>query len=197
MERHNPAYQMTDAYERTYAEIGARVARIRETYPQWEIWGLISSRPITTNSIDSLILEGWAVGFSDNSSCHYQEKNITLLIDLEQYENSYQRDVTLFHEIAHAWYGDALDDRLLRGARCHDDRTIAEWLARQKRAEPELLRYAILSFGLAPQVYDRASYEAFAGQADLDLQLVFPFAQEYYERLKPLLMDGTPDHFPL
>ncbi len=43
----------------------------------------------------------------------------------------------------------------------HDNRTIAEWLARKCRVNSSLLKYTIEKFELKPYMYDNVSYHAF------------------------------------
>ena len=53
-----------------------------------------------------------------------------------------------------------------------ESRLIAEWLARQSRKDPKLLRCAIINFDLDPEIYDQISYFAFKDIAP------FPISQE-------------------
>lgn len=171
---------MIDADKRNFTEIENRISKIKETCPNRNIWQMIKTKPITTNSIDYLVETGWSVILNNiESSCNTNKK----IIKLEKGIDNFQRDKFLFHEICHAWYGEELSDRWLAIYE-YDNRIIAEWLARQLRANPKLLRHTIFAFDLEPKIYDKISYEAFSNPA----QLVFPFAEIYYERFKKILM---------
>ena len=66
---------------------------------------------------------------------------------------------------------------------------ILEYHARMLRADPQLLRHAVYSFGLKPEIYDCASYRAFGTVVvGLENQLNFKFAEGDFD-FKVTLMD--------
>jgi len=139
-----------------------------ESYPQREadFWKKIESHPLTPASIQQLIKDGWRLYYATPGS-HYggaQFKSKSLFVDISI--DPYERDKILLHEFVHIHYGkNLLNDSLQIDGHYnklrHENRVIVEWLARQYRADPQLLRAAVLCFGLEPKVYDKASLEAF------------------------------------
>jgi hypothetical protein len=153
----DPDQLMTNAPYRTFAEIEARVKVIRKDFPNRRIWDSIEE-PITTDSIDSLIEDGWVVKTEQDTT--YSRPWLTE-IGLQYGLRGFERDRALFHEIVHAWLGKEASDNML--ARFRDDNnTIVEHLARQLRANPEILRHSVLAFNLEPEIYDSVSHQAFA-----------------------------------
>lgn len=158
----DPDQLMTNAPYRTFAEIEARVKVIRKDFPHRRIWQAIEE-PMTTDSIDSLIGDGWVVKTEQEDTYSKPWLNE---IGLEYGLNGFARDRALFHEIAHALLGEEASDNLL--ARFRDDNnTIVEYLARQLRANPEILRHSVLAFNLEPEIYDSVSHQAFAAYRSL------------------------------
>jgi len=68
-------------------------------------------------------------------------------------------------------------------------RTVLEYIARNLRADPKLLKQSFESFGLEPEAYDRPSYNALYGRNDLESQGVLRFAEPPLEELKKTMMD--------
>ena len=170
----------------TWDELVEKLDNIREKYPHRQIWQVIENDPITLDTIDFLIKQGWWI---EDDYVEFACSHPNRRISLEKGVNGYERDKSLFHEIVHACYGDELSDTLFATFE-HDNRMIADWLGRQLRADPALLRYTIHIFNLKSSIYDLISYQAFSiNPVDLEKQLVFPFAQSYYETLKRVRMD--------
>ena len=170
----------------TFSELETEFYRIRNNYPARNIWNLIKEFPIDNGAINILVNMGWKVtpGYY-RSLCVPSKREIFLEKDLEPY----QRDLTLFHEITHAWYEDDASDSPLSHY-AYENRVIAEYLSRILRKNPELLKHTVLSFYLKHYIYDLASYQAFHPYpSNLDIQLAFPFAEEYYKNLNRILMD--------
>ena len=142
-----------------------KISKIRDSYPQnRQIWTTIHYAPITTKSIDKLISKGITLEVLENKFEKHEYgrySSTSKKIFLEAGLDGYERDTTLFHELVHAWYGKDLYDNDI-ALFPDDNNAIAEWLARQLRSNHKLLRYAIMAFGLEPQIYDRASYMAFS-----------------------------------
>ena len=145
-------------------------------------WQIIKEHPFNLDSIDQLLEKNFNITLfkeKENQYGYYLGGPAFLRpgILLNQRLINYPRDLTLFHELGHAWYDHTanfpfpdlwspLEERHIRNG------AIIEWLARQWRATPNLLRHTIHSFGLKEYIYDRASYEAFAPK---EQQLGFPF----------------------
>jgi len=68
-------------------------------------------------------------------------------------------------------------------------RIVLEYIARNLRADPKLLKQVFESFGLEPEAYDRPSYNALYGRNDLESQGVLRFAEPPLEELKKTMMD--------
>jgi len=124
---------------------------------------LLKEKPITAQSIEGLARDGWKVipeAFAWSSGA---ADAIAKKIWVSE-PTAYQRDKTLFHEIAHACYGEEIADSMTfipeRQIR-QENNAIAEWIGRQSRSQPRLLRHTLLAFDLKPEVYDWASYLAF------------------------------------
>ena len=101
--------------------------------------------------------------------CSYNE--VFREIDIHPLLFGYERDNSLFHELCHLHYGNLiylfLEDKFpwKRGKPTHHgeiSEEIIEWLGRKHRSDYVLLREAIYSFQLEPQIYDLSSYLAFA-----------------------------------
>lgn len=127
------------------------------------LFSLIREKPLTPDSIDEILRQGWKIMLTGipcrcASQCSYRTKTIYLDEGLEPYE----RDKALFHEIAHAWYGltATMDDENL-GEYGTKNNALVEWACRLSRANPEILRRAVIGFNLTPRIYDRASSQAF------------------------------------
>jgi len=164
------------------------VNRHKAAFPNRKVWSQINENPLKTESIDRLVKKGLKVIMHNFGSVYSGKSN---LIKIENRVKGYRRDAEFFHELCHAWYGKELDDY------CYNEQSpfriylsmcnniIAYWIARQLRADPGMLRHAVLSFGLEPQIYDMASYLAFSeNPADLNRQETFPFAEEHYQTLR-------------
>lgn len=139
----------------------------------------LAQNPVLPGSFEKLVNQGWNVKFREMN--HYGitllcSKEIFLRQDLQN--NGYERDKTIFHEFAHVFY-----DISSSGTSLRRDDAIMEWLGRQWRANPLLLRHGILAFGLEPKIYDKASYLAFRKQE----QLEFPFFKEQYDSIGAFL----------
>ncbi|MBU0456810.1 MAG: ImmA/IrrE family metallo-endopeptidase [Nanoarchaeota archaeon] len=149
---------------------------------------MIQDNPITVESIDALAKKGWYVQFK--SLCSSLKGGIVEnKILLKENLSPYERDKTLFHELVHIHYPTYLSCKSERALSLFTElqiEAITEWLGRKARADHLLLREAIKSFELEPQVYDQASYRAFRIVKE---QLAFPFAQDIIYSQLPLLMD--------
>jgi len=178
-------YSTSNINTAPWGKLDAWVAENRRNHPGRKIWKLIEDTPINENSIDKLIREGWRVNYFLESNCNLGKK----VISLEKGIRGYKRDRALFHELAHAVYGEELADRWAAIFGC-DNRAIAEWLGRRSRSDFALLRYTITSFQLEPYVYDRVSVLAFdPSLANLDEQLVFQFGKERKRALCRICID--------
>ena len=169
--------------EASFAELDRYVRQEKYRGYVDQIWPLIDANPITPHSIDRLITEGWIAEMDDakigrGGKCDHEKKLITLFGSDAQYERKpYSRDMTLIHELAHAHYPSLNSQMTPTGERVITDKigeAMTEWIARQIRTEPEVLRAAVLWFDLEPYVYDRASYIAFVVMNHPG-QKLFPF----------------------
>ncbi len=152
----------------------------------------LKDNPITPKSIAGLVADGVRVRLYDGVGGHALSKLKIIGVGEGNGLNGYERDKNLFHEVVHMHYGHILHDGCRDGDGCSVDgisqgerSAITEWIGRRCRAKPELLRSAILGFGLEPRVYDRPSYESFLSNS-LGRQLMFSFAEDYF---KSVFMD--------
>jgi len=152
----------------SWPELDAFISDLGIKKPYLRIWKTMESTPITTASIDALVNQGLVVVthplglFSGKILLGKLEDG---KIVLKQGLSPYERDKTLFHELAHLHHPVLLCSGDSYGYFSEKEQAqreaIAEWLGRTARANPELLRHAIHRFELKPQIYDLASYSAF------------------------------------
>ncbi len=152
----------------------------------------LEDNPITPRAIVGLAADGFRVKLYYGIGGHAFSKLKIIGVGEGNGLNGYERDKNLFHEVVHMHYGRILHDGCRDGDGCSVDgisqgerSAITEWIGRQCRAKPELLRSSVLCFGLEPRVYDRTSYESFLSNR-LGRQLMFPFAEDYF---KTVFMD--------
>ncbi len=149
--------------EPTWEEVQKEILKIRCL--DLKIWKDIEDRPLNCESIYELIGSGWKIRHANyiinGSYCYSHDKEIVLEKDIKYFE----RDINLFHEIAHAWYGEPLNDGFAIINYRRSKFIIAEYLARQSRVNKYLLRSAVLAFNLKPYVYDLVSYLAFPNKS--------------------------------
>ena len=118
----------------------------------------------TVKTIDELIQDGWKVTtVRNNHGIYGMTSGVFREIVLNDIE-VYQRDKTLMHEIIHAVRMKNRSYRFpsLEREISTAEHIVLEWQARLYRTDPELLRKAVLDFGLEPDIYDFVSYQAFA-----------------------------------
>ncbi|MBI5228621.1 hypothetical protein HY991_00815 [Candidatus Micrarchaeota archaeon] len=132
---------------------------------------IIKKKPLTEEAIDKLVAEGWKVVPTDDHSSfvNRRKKIIGLKTDFKEL----QRDVSFLHEVAHAFYGQALTHNHPLDPDTVETFWFTDWLAKQWRRNPELLRHAILKFGLEPRIYDHVTRKAFSEQRTPE-QFVLP-----------------------
>ncbi len=162
-------------------------------------WEIISDHPLTPRGIYQLHQEGLELNFyriSSTIGTYYKtprEKHgeIWINANLERYA----RDVTLFHEVGHAWFdsitGYCFPDQVGQHPQAESNQIIIEWLARQWRATPSLLLQAVSIFRLKKDIYDKTSYEAFSKPQKPSRQVNFPFYEECSLLRGKTMMDGT------
>lgn len=179
---------LLDSWESLNAHVLGEISR--GDYFVKKIFASVDRKPFQPDSLDQLQREGWKIhleqlGFGNGMTINQRRE-----IKLEESLSHGDRDLVIFHELMHAWYGQCLDDSVmaLSSTLIAVNSTVAEWLGRKYRADPLLLRKAVLSFGLVPNIYDKASYLAFYFKPDGQLEL--PFVQEIEEKMR-VLMDYT------
>lgn len=118
--------------------------------------GRLEDPGIKPREIENLFSEGYVVEFSELMSDGEVEGKI-IRIDEKLRADPYERDKTLFHELAHVLFP------YFQHSKQHTDYREGpiEWIGRRLRADPVLLRLAVYGFGLDPFIYDKASYKAF------------------------------------
>lgn len=151
-----------------------------------ELYDSIIKNPveITCKTISDIYDQGWRINFSKflQGACIYRDKKIVLGNNLR----GYKRDETLFHELVHLHYPDRLDEGFFKTFGANERGAVVEYFARPLRANPELLRYVIETFGLKPQIYDLPSFLAFSPftKEELEIQIPFKFERSYFNFLK-------------
>lgn len=145
----------------TWEELDMAANRVR-----WEsrifrrIWAVRDYKPLDEKAINHLIQDELRITIVPNANgdASYYRKRILI----GKFDNPFERDRAIFHELAHAWFGEELDDGSGLNDRERENRIIADWIARQARANPSTLRAAILGLNLEPRIYDKTSYQAFS-----------------------------------
>lgn len=172
----------------SWEELDNYVSNLQGTSPRWKIWKDIERKQISVSSIDCLLSRDLVLrednAFSNITGAVIQYKGC-VEIWLRRGLSPYKRDVTLFHELAHIIHHPNLSNNRYAGnispKEANDREAITEWLGRKARADPELLRHAVLSFGLDAYIYDKSSYQAFQG---IKCQRCFSFrGKEYLKTL--------------
>lgn len=149
-----------------------------------DIWRAIHQSKISKYFIDGLIEKKWKVLYNSSTLFVGSIHKTKSIINLANYLKPHQRDITLFHELAHLCHPVLLSSRTdakMTPFGEYEREIIVEYLGRKARADPELLRHAVLSFGLEPKIYDKVSYVAFTG---IKGQQCFPFMSEEYATIQ-------------
>src|SRR3989344_2484545 len=159
----------------SWPEIEQYVLELEKRTDQ-EIWQALHQCKISKYFIDRLVGKKWKVLYNSDTilvgSIHVTEP----IIYLADHLKPHQRDITLFHELAHLRHPillSSLVDTRITPFEKNEREIIVEYFGRKARADSELLRHAVLSFGLEQHVYDQASYAAFRLTPE---QLNFSFA---------------------
>ncbi|HIH15160.1 MAG: hypothetical protein QT08_C0008G0052 [archaeon GW2011_AR17] len=147
-----------------------------------------SNLKIENTTIEDMVQRGWYIDLEESTPFLGEIRSgrrILLRDDLKGYE----RDLTFFHELVHAYsleyFGNILMDVgkniPLETKQAHF--YLVEYFARLHRADPLLLRTAISRFGLKPFVYDRISLLAFPELCSTpNEQVLFPFCSPLWKR---------------
>ncbi|MSR85868.1 ImmA/IrrE family metallo-endopeptidase [Candidatus Woesearchaeota archaeon] len=123
-------------------------------------------RPFTFLAFEELQLRGIRVEYKVLENCVGEVEIFptgSSVISLDTNLWGYQRDVTVFHELMHVWYHPLLNDSsdLKDKRRYLSNAARTEWLARNARMQPDLLREVVEGLDIPKQIYDKASYLAF------------------------------------
>ncbi len=149
------------------------------------VWDQIYQNPISTNFIDGLVEQRWKVWYNSDRNFTGSFSESAHIIYLADYLKPHQRDMVLFHELVHLRHpiilSSSVDARMTPFGK-NSREIIVEYLGRKARADHDLLRHAVLSFGLDAQIYDLPSYKAFK---DVKEQQNFSFMKDWF----PLRMD--------
>lgn len=131
---------------------------VKDIYSSEKIWERIDSDPISPAFISWLYRNGHRVIINGKLSSYDAKKKLITIS--KGFSEGFDRDCTLFHEIAHAKYDN--DDNNRPFGRNYEYRELViEFVGRKLRADPELLKFTVLTFNLEPQVYDLTSFIAF------------------------------------
>ena len=125
---------MTKACRANWKYINGYVWRRMRIYSDVGIWTLIEDNKLAENLISNIIDQGWAVVEKPLKSDGFHLRSIKRII-INDKLGYYDRDITLFHELVHIFYGDKVKDEI-----------VVEWIARKIRAHPQILRQAIRKF---------------------------------------------------
>jgi len=146
--------------------------------------------PITKKSIEKLVTDGWRVLFKKIFFDGVINAKNQIIIDSTYFDDPYGRDVVLFHELVHIFHPEKIFRRAgfpeWSSSNPNYQELLVEWLARQSRAKPTLLRSTIISFQLQPVIYDRVSYLAFNNSRQLTFSFIdkgstYPFLVNFMD----------------
>jgi hypothetical protein len=189
----------TNPADLNWLELSAYINNLLGTFDQRAIRILEETEkdPITTSIIEKRVKEGWRVKeeahIAPYGTCNRELKLI--LISFASLKNPYDFHKTLFHELVHLQYGKLLDSGELvydNSLSAREDWSImesfAEWIGRNLRANPTLLKKATNVFRLKPTIYDLSSYNALFVSGSLknnngQLELFTKYRKKYYESL--------------
>lgn len=170
--------------EANFSTLDWAVTKIRQQFPEKPIWYEADNRVITADDIYALANKGWEVQLDtlDPSSGFVITEPVKIIL-ISDIDTGYIRDKVLFHELCHIIYTSQqlIDLHSSEGDVGHrQNNFIAEWLGRQLRADPSLLKAAVYGFNLKPFIYDRISFIAFSDEPyHHDLQIPLPGLKEY------------------
>ena len=143
---------------------------------------------IENTAIEDMVQRGWHIDLEEITPFLGEirfGRKILLRDDLENYE----RDLTFFHELVHAYsleyFGNILQDvgKNIPPETKQAHFYLVEYFARLHRADPLLLRTAVSRFGLKPFVYDRISLLAFPELCSTpNEQVLLPFCSPLWKR---------------
>ena len=163
-----------EPHKLSWLELDLAVSELNRQTKDREIWKEIKARPLSMYAIRKLKEKGWKVRSVEREAPATVLPGAKVIL-LREDLTGYERDKVLFHELAHAHFGQKLND-VQESAYSTDNNAIAEWLGRQSRSKFYRLRSAIYAFELKPQIYDEASYQAFGRNHTSARQLSFSFA---------------------
>jgi hypothetical protein len=137
---------------------------LMEEYPTAGLVRKIASRDIATRDIECISRRFRIERLEGHRLYTVQRGNVIGFPDPEYKREEkfpYERDESLMHELAHIFYGHFNDSEYTLSVPYRQSEALIDWKARQWRANPTLLRKAITSFDLPPELYDLATAEAF------------------------------------
>lgn len=174
-----------------FSDLEVLVEKLKSTCFKPELFNLFKFSPINESFIDYFIANGGKVEFQDYPMSGLLPGEALLLkngegrhnfkIVLKKNVEPFKRDISLFHELVHAKhifagiYTPSLDPE------DENFESVVEYYARVYRADPRLLKHAVLSLGLEPHIYDKPSFEAFREDHSKG-QIYFPFFK--FEEIK-------------
>ena len=174
-----------------FSDLEVLVEKLKLTGFKPELFDLFKLYPINKSFIDYFIASGGKVEFQDYPMSGLLSGEALLLkngegrhnfkIVLKKNVEPFKRDISLFHELVHAKhilagiYVPSLDPE------DENFESVVEYYARLYRADPKLLRHAVLAFGLEPAIYDKTSFEAH--KKDQEGQLLLDFTEKYTQIL--------------
>ncbi len=165
---------------------------------------IIEKNPFKEGIVELLLKEGWTCNTDGYvwSTCDLKKKKISIdnkLISNGKIYDFYERDIHLIHELHHAWYSRFklyTNQKCLTDDACSfnefENRIMNEIISRENRAKPWILKKAVESFDLEPQIYDVASRMAFENNPEVEISLL---AIKNPSLLKKILMDGPDNHY--
>jgi len=144
-----------------WSDIVKGIRQYKQQCPDKLIWKLLEEKPITKESIDELIRNGWGIEIIDDprlrGNCAYERKKI----ELNRTEKGLDRDITLMHEVYHAIYGSPSYECLFGLSAFWPMDCVAEFASRPLIVDQELLHHTLQAFNLEPQEYSLEDHKEY------------------------------------
>lgn len=141
-----------------YRGIKHLVREYQRESPRDALLTLAAIKPFSPSNLHLLVQEGWVIKdeYFFIGCCDSQKREIRIRPSCCK---GIQRDLTLAHELVHAWYGDASDDYGVGWIGIYR-RALVELFGRHMVASPQWMEEMLSAFDLSPQSYDRREHRS-------------------------------------
>ena len=165
-------------YNASYKELILEAEKIPESN---KLKKEIYKNPFSESSVKEMINKGYLLTFEESlkygamGTCNFEEK----IIGISKKENNFERDLTICHELIHAFYGEISHDGFGSSSGFFgENRILVNLLSREIRANPKYLASILNEFKIPSQIYDESSL--LAAKIRGDFQKVIPFKENLF-----------------